>query len=108
MSQSEVYHPSIVPEDEIEVPDDTSFVALCRADIADHVEKQGWRFGDSILTRHPHWGLIWRVDIQTGHEAAQSASGPRYICWRPPDMTDGIGGTTYLYVDKENRLRSEA
>jgi hypothetical protein len=105
MNQSELYYPNVTPEDEIEVPDDTAFVTLCMADIAEHAKKHDWRFRDSILTRHHHWGLVWRVDIQIRHESAQSNLRSRYICWRPPDMADGIGGTAFVYVAREDRLR---
>jgi hypothetical protein len=105
MKQSELDHPNLMPENEVEVPDDTSFVALCMADIADHAKRFGWRFGDSILTRHHQWGLVWRVDIQSGHASAQSNLMYRFICWRPPDMTDGIGGTVFTHVAKDDRLR---
>ena len=71
MSESEALHPGAVPENEIELPNDPSFVAACIASIEDHVEKFGWRFGNSILTRHEHRGLVWRVDIQTKHESAR-------------------------------------
>lgn len=104
MSESEDHFPSVVPEkSEIEVPNDPSFVAACMAaDIADHVEKFGHRFGNSILTRHPHGGLVWRVDILTEHESERTS---RYICWRPPDIKDGIGGTAFVWANREDRFR---
>jgi hypothetical protein len=103
MSPSELDHPGAVPEkSESEIPNDPSFVAACMADIADHVDKFGLHFGNSILTRHPHWGLVWRVDILTDHESGRT---PRYICWRPPDMEDGIGGTAYIHVKGADRIK---
>jgi hypothetical protein len=104
MSPSELDNPSGVPEkDEIEIPNDPVFVTACIASIAEDAERIGWRLGNSILTRHPHWGLVWRVDILTKHDSGQRAS--RYICWRPPDMEDGIGGTAYIYVKAADRFK---
>lgn len=104
MNPSELYHPSGVPEkNEIEMPNDPSFVAACLASVVDDAERLGWRLGNSILTRHPHWGLVWRVDILKTDESAQWAR--RYLCWRPPDMEDGIGGTAHLYVTQADRIK---
>jgi hypothetical protein len=104
MTPSELDHPSGVPEkNEIEIPNDPSFVAACIASIADDAERLGWRLGNSILTWHHHWGLVWRVDILTRHDSVQRAS--RYICWRPPDMEDGIGGTALIYVKEADRIK---
>jgi hypothetical protein len=103
MTDSDSLFPDIVPgKSEIEVPNEPSFVAACMADIADHVERCGLRFGNSILTRHDRWGLVWRVDILAEHESGRTT---RYICWRPPDMEDGIGGTAYVYAKNEDRIK---
>jgi hypothetical protein len=110
MGESESYypedrHPSVVPDNEVEVPDETAFIALCMADMAEHAERVGWRFGESLLTRHPEFGLVWRVDIKTRDETSQSPCRSRYIFWRPPDMTGGIGGTLFTGIKEEDRLR---
>jgi hypothetical protein len=106
MNQSEFLCPGAVPENEIVIPDDPSFVAACIESIADHVEKCDLRFGKSISTRHGHWGLVWRVNIESKHESAQSPARQYiYICWRPPDMEDGIGGTAYVYAKNEDRIK---
>jgi hypothetical protein len=93
MSPSELDHPGAVPEkSESEIPNDPSFVAACMADIADHVDKFGLHFGNSILTRHPHWGLVWRVDILTDHESGRTPrifAGVRRI-WRTASVAQHI------------------
>jgi hypothetical protein len=88
MSQLQDMIPSVAPENELEVPDDPSFVATCMAWIADDAERLGWRFGNSTLTQSDKWGLVWRVDFRTKNQSEQSASVKRVLCWRRPGEDD--------------------
>jgi hypothetical protein len=72
------------------------------ARIANDAEQQGWRFGNSILTRSDTWGLVWRIDFQIKDQPTDWPTVNRIVCWRPPGQ-DGIAAT-FAFGQRVERL----
>jgi hypothetical protein len=82
--------PPLTPDnDEIVLPEDASFTALCISEIRATPSGRTYQLGVPLLTRSEKWGLIWRVDYQVPGLRLYPLIN-RVVCWQAPGS--GIGG----------------
>jgi hypothetical protein len=92
MSQTSDFYPNSIPQDETVLTGHASFIEACMDAIADEAKQNGWRFGNSLLTRSKDWGLIWRIDFQTEKRYGDLGLVNRVTCWGQPGSDDvGVG-----------------
>ena len=75
--------PSITPEGEKVLLEDSSFAADCLSTWNDLITKSRWVLGTSLVTQSERWGEILRVDFKIPGEDLSPLVN-RLICWRTP------------------------
>jgi hypothetical protein len=89
--------PSIAPEGEKVLPENSSFAADCLLPWNDLITQSGWMLGASLVTQSERWGEILRVDFKIrGEDLSQLVN--RLVCWRTP------AGNLQLYVAVGQRV----
>ena len=74
--------PSVAPEGENVLPENTTFAADCLLSLNDLTTKGGWALGARLVTRE-RWGEVLRVDFKIPGEDLSPLVN-RVICWRTP------------------------
>ena len=75
--------PSMAPEGENVLPENTTFAAECLLPWNDLITKTGWVLGAPLVTQSERWGEILRVDFKIPGEDLSPLVN-RLICWRTP------------------------
>jgi hypothetical protein len=81
--------PPLVPDNEIVVADEMSFVEACKAALSADAQAFQWVFGKSVVSRSQRWGLIWRVDFVIAGRPKKARMINRAMCWGGVDEIQG-------------------